>query len=39
MDERWSYDFLITSSKSLGLNQEDSLEDNLEPLLKEGVNE
>ncbi|WP_215535666.1 DUF1473 family protein [Borreliella bavariensis] len=39
LDERWSYDFLITSSKSLGLNQEDSLEDNLESLLKEGVNE
>ncbi len=39
IDERWSYDFLITSSKSLGLNQEDSLEADLEPLLKEGVNE
>ncbi|WP_327786037.1 DUF1473 family protein [Borreliella valaisiana] len=29
----------MTSSKSLGLNQEDSLEADLEPLLKEGVNE
>ncbi|WKC88641.1 hypothetical protein QIA20_00625 (plasmid) [Borreliella japonica] len=23
MDQRWSYDFLISSSKSLSLNQED----------------
>ncbi|SCW38762.1 DUF1473 family protein [Borreliella japonica] len=39
IDQRWSYDFLISSSKSLSLNQEDFLETNLDPLLQEGVNE
>ncbi|WP_373588921.1 DUF1473 family protein [Borreliella afzelii] len=39
IDKRWSYDFLITNSNSLGANQEDSLETGLESLLQEGVNE
>lgn len=39
IDKRWSYDFLITNSNSLGANQEDSLETGLESLLQEGANE
>ncbi|WKC77570.1 DUF1473 family protein (plasmid) [Borreliella turdi] len=39
IDQRWSYDFIITSNKPLGLDQEDSLENNLESFLKEGFNE
>ncbi|WP_250637822.1 DUF1473 family protein [Borreliella mayonii] len=38
IDERWSYDFLITSNSS-GLNQEDSLETGFDSLLQEGGNE
>nr|WP_301409538.1 DUF1473 family protein [Borreliella tanukii]WKC82157.1 DUF1473 family protein [Borreliella tanukii] len=39
IDKRWSYDFLIASRSAVDLNQETSLQDNLEPLLQEGVNE
>ncbi|WP_424632636.1 DUF1473 family protein [Borreliella lusitaniae] len=39
IDNRWSYDFLITSSNSSNLNKEDSLKANFEPLLQEGFNE
>ncbi|WNY70056.1 DUF1473 family protein [Borreliella andersonii] len=38
IDERWSYDFLITNSKPLDLNQEDLLETGFESL-QEGGNE
>ncbi|WP_210379952.1 DUF1473 family protein, partial [Borreliella garinii] len=39
IDERWSYDFLITSKLSADLNQEASLQGSFEPLLQEGTNE
>ncbi|WNY69156.1 DUF1473 family protein [Borreliella lusitaniae] len=39
IDNRWSYDFLITSSNSSILNQEDSLKANPKSLLQEGFNE
>ncbi|WP_151060722.1 DUF1473 family protein [Borreliella turdi] len=39
IDQRWSYDFIITSNKPLGFDQEDSLDNNLESFLKEGFNE
>ncbi|MCD2332412.1 DUF1473 family protein [Borreliella americana] len=39
IDERWSYDFLITNNKPADLNSEDSLETGFEPLLQEGSNE
>ncbi|WKC84017.1 DUF1473 family protein (plasmid) [Borrelia sp. CA_690] len=39
INERWIYDFLIKSSKSLGLNQEDFLETDFESVLQECVNE
>ncbi|WKC84931.1 DUF1473 family protein [Borreliella lusitaniae] len=39
IDNRWSYDFLITSSNSSSLNQEDSLKANPKSLLQEGFNE
>ncbi|ACN53357.1 DUF1473 family protein [Borreliella spielmanii] len=39
IDQRWSYDFLITNSKSLGLDQEDFVKTGFESLVQEGVNE
>ncbi|WNY67320.1 DUF1473 family protein [Borreliella lusitaniae] len=39
IDNRWSYDFLITSSNSSNLNKEDSLKADLKPLFQEGFNE
>ncbi|MBB6031893.1 hypothetical protein HNR35_000896 [Borreliella spielmanii] len=39
IDQRWSYDFLITNSKSLGLDQEDFVKTGFESLIQEGVNE
>ncbi|AJA90732.1 hypothetical protein OY14_04595 (plasmid) [Borreliella chilensis] len=39
IDGRWRYDFLISSRKSLDLNQEDSSKLDLDSLVQEGVNE
>ncbi|WKD01252.1 DUF1473 family protein (plasmid) [Borreliella americana] len=39
IDERWSYDFLITNNKPSDLNSEDSLETGFKSLLQEGSNE